>query len=363
MVRITLIGLGDRGMKTLRRYGDIAGAAIVGIADLRAERLECANKILAESGRPKARTYSGTEGWLEACADDATDLIYICTEWTSHCKIAVHAMQCGKHVAVEVPAATTVEECHLLVKTAESTGRQLFMTENCCYDHFSLAALEMHRQGFFGNLTHLEGAYIHNLREHYGSDTDRLHWMKQHYADCKGNAYPTHAIGPIAQLLGLREGKDRMESLTSVSGESGINHTLIRTAKGVSILLHLDVSTMRPYSRIQTICGTKGFSQKYPLPTICGEGLPEMLTGDTALHFAEKFMTGPAAQLWKEGKAKGVSNEMNYAMDSRLIHCIENNLPLDIDVYDAAAWSCLVELTTRSAENGGMPVEIPHFAP
>ena len=128
----------------------------------------------------------------------------------------------------------------------------------------------------------------------------------------------------------------------------------------MSILLQLDVSTNRPYNRLQTVCGTKGFAQKYPLPTLQLEG-EKLLTGNEALSAMQKFATSPASQLWQRGHQLGVPNEMNYAMDARLIYCLQNGLPLDIDVYDAAEWSCLAELTQLSASQGNIPIDIPQF--
>lgn len=372
VVRIALVGLGQRGMKTLERYAFINGAEIRCIADLRFERLAEANKILESSGRPTALALAGENAWSKACCLPDIDLIYICTEWSSHAMIATYAMKCGKHVAVEVPAATTLEECQLLVKTAEETQRHCFMTENCCYDFFALQTLEMNRQGFFGTITHCEGAYIHNLSvpsRHNGGLTDtRINWMEHSCAMHGGNPYPTHGIGPIAQLLGFHR-TDRMVSLTSATArgteENGnllgrVNSSLITTQNGVTILLQLDVTTPRPYSRLQTICGTRAFVQKYPVPVLQMAG-KEPLTGESALREMENYATSPVSQLWKEGHAMSVPNEMNYTMDARLIFCLNQGLPLDIDVYDAAEWSCLSELTQLSARNDGRPVEIPNF--
>lgn len=373
VVRIALIGLGQRGMKTLERYAFIEGAEIRYIADLDTERLLIANQALRSSGRPEAQQLTGEEGWKEACRKADVDLVYICTEWTTHTQMAVEAMECGKHVAVEVPAATTLSECWQLVHTAEATQRHCFMTENCCYDLFALETLEMHRRGDFGTITHCEGAYIHDLTlpaNRQGQLTDtRRYWLEHSCCQHGGNPYPTHGIGPIAQLLGFHR-HDRMVSLVSltaqgVSNEQGeaigkVNTSLIRTAQGVTILLQLDVTTPRPYSRMQTVCGTQAFVQKYPVPTLQHSGT-EALTGEAALHEMAHYATSPAAQRWHEGHAKGVPNEMNYAMDVRLIECLRQGLPLDIDVYDAAEWSCLAELSQRSTEQGGVPVEIPDF--
>ena len=138
-----------------------------------------------------------------------------------------------------------------------------------------------------------------------------------------------------------------------------INTTLVQTVQGVSIMLQLDVTTHRPYSRLQTVCGTQAYVQKYPLPTIqIGE---KLFTGEDALDRMDRIAQSDTAALWREGNTLGVPNAMNYVMDARLIHCLNCGLPLDIDVYDAAEWSCLVELTKKSADGAGKSVQIPCF--
>ena len=369
-VRIALVGLGKRGMKTLIRYASIPHATIRCIVDTDAQRLVLAAEQLSRSQRPKADALCGPEAWKEACERPDIDLVYICTEWHTHAEMAIYAMNHGKHVAVEVPAATTIEECRQLVTTAERTQRHCFMTENCCYDVFHLQVLEMHRQGLFGQITHCEGAYIHDLTPEgmrHMADNPANDWIERSCALHGGNPYPTHAIGPIAQLLGFHR-TDRMHHLVSITSEGAnignfpigrINTALIRTVKGVSILLQLDVTTHRPYSRMQTVCGTLAYAQKYPLETVQTES--HCFTGMDARRFLQKFSTSEASRLWQQGTDLQVPNAMNYAMDARLIHCLHHGLPLDIDVYDAAEWSCLAELTQRSAAQGGMPVEIPDF--
>lgn len=371
LVRIGLVGLGQRGMKTLERYAFIEGAEIRCLADISAERLEMAAQQLEQSGRPAAELLQGADAWREVCRKDI-DLVYICTDWSTHCEMAVEAMRCGKHVAVEVPAATTVEECRLLVEVAEQTRRHCFMTENCCYDFFALATMEIKKAGLLGNITHCEGAYIHDLRDKFGltsqsAETARF-WMERSCASHGGNPYPTHGIGPIGWLLGLHRG-DRMDYLVSLTAQGEaedditgkVNTTLIKTVKGVSILLQLDVTTPRPYSRLQTVCGTKGFVQKYPLPTFQHLLQEHPLVGDEALKAVEHYANNEVTGVWKKGHELGVPNEMNYTMDCRLIHCLRNGLPLDIDVYDAAEWSCLAELSQLSAREGSRPVAIPDF--
>ena len=372
LVRIALIGLGQRGTKTLQRYADIKGAEIRCLVDIEEERLAGAAHILEETHRPQADLLLGPDAWREACRRNDIDLVYICTDWGSHCPIAVEAMNCGKHVAVEVPAATTIDECHQLVDVSEATRRHCFMTENCCYDSLALATYEMAREGLLGTITHCEGAYIHNLRDTFGltgnaAEADH-NWMERSCATHAGNPYPTHGIGPIGWLLNLHRG-DRMDYLVSLTSQGQgpdellgrVSSTLIRTVRGKSILLQLDVTTMRPYSRLQTVCGTEGFVQKYPVATLKTSQTDTILTGDAASEEAHRHLSSHAAKIWEEGHRLHVANEMNYAMDARLIHCLRNGLPLDIDVYDAAEWSCLAELSERSAREGSRPVSVPDF--
>lgn len=361
VVRMAFIGLGGRGQKTVERYADITGVEIICLADLQQDAVGRTNQKLALSGRHLAREYSGANAWREVCQQPDVDIIYICTDWDSHAEIAIEAMRCGKHVAVEVPLATTIEDCWRVVRTAEETQRHCFMTENCCYDWFHLATMALVENGALGTVTHCEGAYIHDWRELFGDGNFYEQSVRQ-----GGNPYPTHAIGPIAQILGFHR-SDRMLRLVSMTGyadgrDSLLGHAntaLITTERGVTITLHFDGTTPRPYSRLQTVCGTAGFVQKYPVATVQQENT--LLTANEAEEFMLRKLTTQTGRAWQEGHRLGVDNEMNYAMDRRLIYCLQQGLPLDIDVYDAAEWSCLAELTRLSAEQGGAPVEVPYF--
>ena len=149
-VRVGFIGLGMRGPGAVSRFTYLEGVQIKALCDLLPDRVASAQKILADRGLPEAAGYSGEEGWKELCERDDIDLVYICTGWQLHVPMAVYAMQHGKHVAVEVPAATSVAECWQLVDVAEQTQRHCMMLENCVYDFFELTALNMAQHGLFG---------------------------------------------------------------------------------------------------------------------------------------------------------------------------------------------------------------------
>ena len=365
-VHIGIVGLGGRGMKAVDRYAIVPGAEITALADHKESSTITANRMLIMSERPEAHTYFGRDAHKQLMEDSGVDLVYICTDWRSHLELAIMAMRHRKHVAIEVPAAMTVAECRELIKVSAETQRHCIMLENCCYDTFASATREMINQGLLGDITHCEGAYIHDLNkevEQHGGE--HKYWMARETLSQPGNAYPTHSIGPIALQMNLHRG-DRMVSLISVTSPGDglrgrVNNTIIRTQLGRTILLQHDIGTPRPYNRLQTTCGTVGFTQKYPLPIVHLKGMGSALQGDEALQYSKRFKEKGISEWFDDGESKGSPNIMNHTMDCRLVYCLRNGLPLDMDVFDAAEWSSIIELSGISALHGGQPIDIPDF--
>ncbi len=386
-VRIAFIGVGSRGTGAVRRYTFLEGVKIVALCDLVPENLERAQNILQDRGYPPADTYSGSEDWKKVCEREDIDLVYICTHWDLHTPIAVYAMQQGKHVATEVPAALTINECWQLVNTAEKTRRHCMQLENCNYDFFELATLNMVRQGLLGEIVHAEGAYIHDLREHNFNENGYWNmWRLKHMENRNANLYPTHGFGPICHIMNIHRG-DKMEYLVSLSSDQfgmtafakkrfgedsdyakrnykkgDMNTTLIKTHKGKSILIQHDVTSPRPYSRIHMLSGTKGFVQKWPVRGIALEPDAHSFMGDEEMEeFLAKYEHPITKEVGELAKKVGGHGGMDFTMDYRLIYCLRNGLPLDLDVYDAAEWSSIIELSEKSIANQSMPVKVPDF--
>lgn len=391
-VRMAIIGLGMRGQGAVYRYTFLEGVEVKVLCDLEEFNTERAQKILTDKGLPEAELYHGPEDYKAICERDDIDLVYICTNWALHTPIAVYAMEQGKHVATEVPAALTIEECWQLVNTAERTRRHCMQLENCNYDFFEMATLNMARQGLFGEILHGEGAYIHDLRwlnfaeyEH-GASAYHGMWRLEHMANRDGNLYPTHGFGPICHIMNIHRG-DRMTHLVSMSTrQAGMNAyaaekfgedsdyatreykkgdmstSLVRTEKGKTIMIQHDVTSPRPYSRIHLVSGTKGFARKWPERGLAFEPdahsfLPEAEM-DSMLRVYEHPIT---REVGEKAREVGGHGGMDFIMDYRLIYCLRNGLPLDQDVYDAAEWSAIAELSEKSVEYGSMPVMIPDF--
>lgn len=212
-VRVGFIGLGMRGPGAVKRFTYLDGVEIKALCDLLPDRVAKARKILADRGWPEAAEYSGEDGWKALCERNDIDLVYICTGWQKHVEMAVYAMRHGKHVAIEVPAATSVKECWELVDVAEQTQRHCMMLENCVYDFFEMTVLNMAQQGLFGEILHVEDGYIHNLDEFW--DRYQGNWRLAFNQEHKGDVYATHGLGPACQVLDIHRG-DRMTRLVSM---------------------------------------------------------------------------------------------------------------------------------------------------
>lgn len=401
-VRVGFVGLGMRGPDAVERFMHIPGTQVVALCDYEKDRAEACQEILKKNSMPKAAVYYGEFGYEELCKREDIDLVYIATDWHHHFLVAKSALENGKHVAIEVPSAMSLTECWALVNMSEKYRKHCMILENCCYDEFELNTLNMAQQGLFGDVVRVQGAYIHNLDDFWEAywkegSTDKLGWRLRYNKNYRGDVYPTHGLGPVAQLLNIHRG-DRMKTMVAmdtrsfngkewvekVTGEKcdefkNGDHTttLIRTELGKVIEIQHDVLDPQPYNRLYQLTGTRGFANKYPT-----EGYvvsKEMMeahnvkpsTDKISVHrylpeadkkaLEEKFMSPILKKYVEKAHEVGGHGGMDFTMDSRMIYCMQNGLPLDMDVYDLAEWCCLAELGSISMENGFAPVAVPDF--
>lgn len=394
-VRVGFIGLGMRGPGAVERFTKIPGTKIVALCDLDSSRVADVQKIVTNAGMPAAAEYYGSEdAWKQLVDRDDLDLVYVVTDWKNHAPMGIYAMEKGKHVAIEVPAAMTLEEIWDLINTSEKTRKHCMMLENCVYDFFEMNTLNMAQHGLFGDLVHVEGAYIHNLEPFWPEYWNN--WRLEYTQENRGDVYATHGMGPACQLLDIHRG-DRMTTLVAMDTEAFTgadivekqtgtrpaefkngDHTMtmIRTNNGKTIHIQHDVMNPRPYSRMYQLTGTKGFANKYPNYGYAFE--PEALESDSVPNHEnlnshnflnaeqqaslEAQYTHPIVkEIGEYAKTVGGHGGMDYIMDYRLVYCLRNGLPLDMDVYDLAEWCSLAPLTKLSIENGSAPVAVPDF--
>ncbi|HWR54502.1 MAG TPA: Gfo/Idh/MocA family oxidoreductase [Bryobacteraceae bacterium] len=384
-VRMGFIGLGGRGTGLLRNFAAVDGVQVKALCDINPERLPRAQAVIEKLGQaaPPAFYSKGDRGFEELSRRDDIDLIVVATPWKWHVPMAVDAMKQGKHVAVEVPAAVSIDECWELVNTSEKTRRHCTMLENCCYGYNELMMLNMVRAGVFGDLTHGACAYNHDLRRELFSGRGEALWRRFEHLNRNGNLYPTHGLGPVANYMNINRG-DKFEYMVSMSSPAlsmaafrdknmpadhptrkevyrcgDMNVSLIKTAKGRLITLEHDVSSPQPYDRINLIAGTKGIFRDYP-PRIYLDSM-----GNHEFASIDGFKAEYEHKYWKElgetARKLGGHGGMDFIECYRLIQNMKEGTIPDMDVYDAAAWSAPGPLSEMSVAKGSAPVAFPDF--
>jgi hypothetical protein len=381
-VRLGLIGLGGRGRSLLNEFLSCPGAHIVALADAYAPSLHAAQQQIARAGAPPAQAFSGPDAHRHLLDCDL-DLVIVATQWATHTPYAVAAMEAGKHVAVEVPAAVTLEECWHLVEASERTRRHCVMLENCCYDYWEMLVKRMAHAGLFGAITHAECAYIHELRALLLADESEGLWRREPHITRNGNLYPTHGLGPVAQCLkiGDDDAFDYLVSMNSIEASlsayrdataapdspkrnevyacGDVNVSLLRTKRGRTIILKHDVVTPQPYDRVFLIGGTKGVFRDYP-PRLFLDGVSAHEQWSSLEPYRAEWEDPLWTALGEVARGRGHGG-CDYIVAWRLIQTLRDGLPPDSDVYDAAEWSAPGPLSEQSAARRSAAVDFPDF--
>ena len=384
-LRVGFVGVGHQGSSHVDNFLRIDGVEIRAICDIVPDRVDQNALKVVDAGRARPVAYTrGPEDYRRMCETEDLDLVFTATPWDLHAPVCVAAMESGKHAATEVPMAVTIDECWQMVETAEKTGRQCVMMENCCYDRTEMMILNMVRNGLLGELLHAECGYLHDLRELKLTDFYEGRWRIAHSIRRNGDLYPTHGLGPVAQWMNVNRG-NRFDYLVSMASNGrGLNRwaaehigpdsaearqryalgdvvsTLIHTANGQTILVTHDTNSPRPYSRRILLQGTQGIVRKYPEERIHIEGRSPAHEWQPLESYRAEF----EHPLWRvlEERSRGAGHGgMDYIEDYRLVSCLRRGEPPDMDVYDGAAWSAVSELSERSIAQRSTSVEVPDF--
>jgi predicted dehydrogenase len=385
IVRMGFVGVGHQGSSHVENFLRIEGVQIRAVCDLVPEKVARIQERVAEAGQPRPAAYAGSaDAFRRMCDEEELDLVFNATPWELHAPVCLTAMRTGKHAATEVPMAVTIDECWEMVETAEQTRRHCIMMENCCYDRVEMMILNMVRQGIFGELLHAECGYLHDLRELKLTDFYEDRWRIEHSIRRNGDLYPTHGLGPVAQWLNVNRG-NRFDYLVSMSGNArGLNrwaaehigpdspeatqryalgdvvNTLIRTVAGQTILVTHDTNSPRPYSRRILLQGTEGLVRKYPDARVHVENRSPAHRWESLDDYRAEF----EHPLWRalEERSRGAGHGgMDFIEDYRLITCLRTGEPMDMDVYDGAAWTCVSALSEQSIAGRSRPVDVPDF--
>ncbi len=388
LIHVGMIGLGLRGTSLLKDALDgHNNIKITVLCDISRDRLDIAKEEIALRNEPEP--YVCTD-YHEVLSHNDVDVVIIATGWETHVQIACEAMLSGKIVGCEVSGAYSVEDCWKLVHTYEKTHTPIMMLENCCYGRDELMLLNMVNQGVFGELVHCQGGYRHDIRSLCVDDCGLDHFRIKHFSARNCDYYPTHDLGPIAKLLGIGKG-NRLLSLVSVASKAvGLNSyairnkgtddaksnvriaqgdvitTTIKCSGGETIVLFLDTTLPRFYSRGLQVQGTLGMYCEDNLSVYIDNEENAKLDTNWSSQWGnvEQYRKDYDHPLWRsfsEKKEKGGHDGMDRIMLNVFFDAIRTGSHMPIDVYDMADWKCVTVLSEQSILQGGAPCLFPDF--
>jgi len=399
-IRLVVIGTGLRGqdhLDLLLRRDDVD---LVAICDVEDRMLSMAKDLITKSGKKMPQVFTGDNySWKKMLELKDIDGVIIATPWEWHKEMVIGSIQAGiKYVATEVVLGITLQDHWDVVKTAEQYNAHVMMLENVCYRRDVMAALNMVRQGLFGELIHLQGGYQHDLREvkfnngidPYGKGCEfgekgfsEAKWRTNHSVYRNGDLYPTHGVGPLANYININRG-NRFVNIASFSTKArglhnhiinkcGPEHpnakvtfklgdvvtTSIGCANGETILLQHDTSLPRPYSLGFRVQGTNGLWMDVA-QSVHIEGQTKPHQWDPSKNWFDKY-DHPLWVRWSKETQGAGHGGMDFFVIHSFIESIKRNVSTPLDVYDAATWSAITPLSESSIEKGNETLEFPDF--
>lgn len=384
-LKVGVVGLGGRGRGLLSDIVRMDQITVSAICDLYKDRQELGiNEVETVTGR----TPFSTDNYKDILAMEEIDAVIVATSWTDHINIVCDAMKAGKYVATEVGGAHSVEECWQLIRTYEATGIPCMILENCCYGRNELMVLNMVKQGLFGEVVHCQGGYHHDLRKQVANGRENGHYRLANYQHRNCDNYPTHELGPIAKVLNINRG-NRMLALTSISSKAvGLNEyilrekgtdydlsdfkfaqgdvvtTVIKCVHGETIVLTLDTTLPRPYSRGFHVQGTKAMFME-DNKSLFIDGIHNELHYEWEKQWnnIEKYREKYDHPIWQNYNpdAEAGHGGMDVLVLKAFFDSVKRQVQTPIDVYDIVAWMSITALSEQSIATGGQPVAIPDF--
>jgi hypothetical protein len=397
---IALIGLGMRGRSHLKLLLERSDVNVVALCDIDPEAMNLAKNLCQKAGKDIPALYQKSEKDYENLVQ-RTDVegVVIATPWEWHVPMALATMKQGKYAGLEVSATVTLKDSWDLVQMHERTGAHCMLLENVCYRRDVLAVLNMANQGLFGELLHLECGYQHDLRsvkfndgksfdgvgaEFGAKGFSEARWRTQHSVNRNGDLYPTHGIGPVANMLDINYGNRFTHIVSMASPSKGLNNYIvakggkdhpnakvnfklgdvvtsqIKCINGETILMTHDTNLPRPYSLGFRVQGTKGLWMDLNKSIYIEGRSPKEHTWESMASYQSTY----DHPLWKQYAhlAEGAGHGgMDWFVINAFVETVKNKTVPPIDTYDAAVWSALSPLSEASIAKGSKPMLIPDF--
>jgi len=337
---------------------------VIGAADRLPLCRENAQKTLDEVGA------KGTE--LVEEYDDLLamkpDAIVVATNGKMQAEHSCRALEAGCHVLSEIPGARTLEEWVRVRDVVQRTGNTYTLAEQRCFMDFLRYWRKWIVDGRLGAPSLAEAEYTHYLPQTLAlSDGTRIKPSEAREkgirdvkpiwrADEPPIQYCTHDLGPLLEVM-----DDRCVSVTCLNGpwrnrEAPLRPdgqiALFRTAKGNLIRILIALNTPRPSEHRYRLFATGGSAEWF-----ASEGHVRVFTEDRDHKSGwQRIDLGVAAP---GEDATGGHGGSDLKMARCFVDVVLHGRPNPIDVYRAIEYALPGIMANRSAETGGMPIEIP----
>ncbi len=374
-IRIGIVGLGGRGLSWLNLLQRVPGYRIVAVCDPIAALHERA--LAALPHRATVAAYTDYEALL---ADERVEAVGLTVRCREQGALAALALEAGKHVGAEVPAAHTLEDCWRLVTAVERTGQIYQLAEQTRYWGFVDAWREFVSSGALGHISYCEGQYFgyYGTRAFFQNPASGEFCPVEELA-AHPEARPTwlqrmppihylpHELSPMLKVL-----DDRVTEVTAMSTGSpshahpeieqpDIQVALMKTAKGA--ILRMAVGFTQPLPH--------GDHHWYQI--IGARGRVEWKRSERdhpKLWLASQQMHGFAEMDWRYERADAATDaqgsghgDADYYVHAAFRDAVLGVKPLEFDVYQAVETAAPAILAAESIERGTCLLRVPEFRP
>jgi predicted dehydrogenase len=373
-IRIGVAGLGSRGLYMLLLLQCIKGFRVVALCDsVPALHGRARESLRHDDG---VRLYTDYEKFL---ADPGMDAVMLAVRCQEQGAMAVMALEAGKHVNSEVPAAHSIEDCWRIVAAQERSGKVYQLAEQIRYAGFVEAWQKLVAEGALGKITYAEGQYLHYIPERMlrdpktGTYLPVAEWkshpdaMRGWLATMPPIHYVVHDLSPILKVI-----DDRVVDVTGMSTDPpsaahpelpapDMQAALMKTAKGAVLRMVASFSQPHPHKEThwQQVIGTQGSVEwkrsghDKPKLWLKNAGSPDKTDMDWTM---ERPNDPPEARETGHGG-------LDYHVHAAFRDAVLGVRPLEFDVYKAMDVAAPSILAADSIAQGSKPLPVPDFRP
>ena len=373
-IRIGVAGLGGRGLSWMRLLQRVPGYRIVALCDPITAIHERARAALEHSDGVAA--YADYEDFL---ADSNVEAVALTVRSPRQGLLAAQALEAGKHVNAEVPAAHYIEDCWRIVVAAETSGKVYQLAEQTRYMGVMQAWRDMVQAGQLGRVTFVEGQYFHYYVSQFFWEKETGTFYGPTEVPEHPEAEPTwsalmpsihylpHELSPLLYVL-----DDRVVSVTGMSTQApSYSHpvipqpdmqvSLMKTEKDAILRLAASFAQPQPprdYHWYQ-IMGTRGSVEWRR----SNREKPKMWLATAQMHdLAEVDWQFQRTDAPAEARGSG-HGDADYYVHAAFRDAVRGVRPLEFDVYRAMDTAAPAILAAESIEQNSTLLTVPDFRP